>query len=117
MTPAEVPAVAVYAGDTCAFPSYTFQSSASPPTPVDLVAEGWVGWTASWRPAPSSVDAIPLSVDLSLAAVGTIGVSASAAQTRAMGTSGVWDLQAERPGEVRTFLRGATTYLMDVTRD
>lgn len=114
MTPAEVPAVPVYAGDTCVFPSYTFRAGS---TALDLVDEGWTDWTATWRRRASSEESIPLTVDLSQAAAGTISISASAAQTRAMGDAGVWDLQAERPGEVRTFLRGSTLWLLDVSRD
>lgn len=114
MTPAEVPPVAVYAGDTCIFPSYTFKSDTGA---TDLAAEGWTGWAATWRAGVGADTAIPLAVDSTQAAAGIIGVTASAAQTRAMGTGGVWDLQAIRGDEVRTFLRGTTTYRMDVTRD
>lgn len=111
--PTEVPDVPVYAGDTCVFPSYTFQAGTAA---IDLVAEGWTNWTATWRRGTHAEESIPLAVNTAQAASGIIGISASATQTRAMGSAGVWDLQAERPGEVRTFLMGSTTYRQDVTR-
>ena len=113
MIPPEVPAVPVYAGDTCVFPSYTFQEGTAP---IDLTAAGWTDWAASWRWKATEQESIILTVDASRASSGIIDISASADVTRAMGAAGVWDLQATRPGEVRTFLRGSTTYLQDVTR-
>lgn len=115
MIPAEVPPVPVYAGDTCVFPTYTFKTDGG--EPLDLVAEGWTDWTSMWRHKTTATDEpITLSIDISQASSGVLSITASAAQTRLMDGAGVWDLQAERPNEVRTFLRGSTTYLLDVTR-
>ena len=114
MTPAEVPSVAVYAGDTLDFPAYTFSHLG---VPTNLVAEGWTNWSASWRENIFATAFIALAVDSSQAASGQLGLSATSTQTRAMAGSGTWDVQAQRGLEIRTFLRGTTTFMMDVTRN
>lgn len=113
MLPVEVPSVDVYAGDTCVFPTYTFKEAG---VATDLVDAGWGNWTATWRRKISADEAISLRVDVSQASVGLIAITASSEMTRQMDGAGVWDLQAERTDEIRTFLRGVTTYTKDVTR-
>lgn len=114
MLPPEVPPVAVYAGDTCIFPVYTFKESN---IATNLVLAGWTSWVCSWRRKISAVEFIPVTVDAGQADLGIIQLLLSPEQTRAMGGAGVWDLQATRRLEIRTFLRGSTTYLKDVTHD
>jgi len=108
--PAEVPVVLVYAGDDATIGTYTFTENG---TPMDLSA-----WTfrAEWRGSLTSSTAETLDVDTSLAATGTLVVSADAAVTRAMGANGYWDLEGELAGEIRTFVYGRTKYREDVTR-
>lgn len=105
-----VPDVPVYAGDSLTFPAYVFTSSGDP---VDL--SGWV-LTAQWRRNPGSSTVIELTVDASEAGVGRVLLSATPVQTRQMGTAGVFDLQGVLAGEVKTWLRGSTVWLEDVTR-
>jgi hypothetical protein len=114
MSPFIVDAVPIYAGDTAQFPSYTFSADG---VATDFVAEGWSGWEATWRPFAGSEQTIEMTVDTLEANVGVIIVTASAAQTREMGRSGVFDLQAIRNvTEVKTFIAGTTSYSPDVTR-
>lgn len=110
MSPATVPNVEVYAGDSVSFGTYRFLE--------DGVALNLSGYTfeASWRSEPSDATAVVLAVDSSGAASGVIVVSATAAQSRAMGRSGVWDLQGTAGAEVRTFVFGRTSWVEDVTR-
>jgi hypothetical protein len=109
-SPTVVPNVAIYHGDTCVFPTYTFKTDG---TPNDLSA--WT-FTAQWRMTRTSTDALDMTVDSSAAATGSITVSLSAAQTANIWSAGVWDLSGVRGSEVRTFVTGATTYQSDVTR-
>ncbi len=114
MMPATVPAVTVYAGDTCQFDKYTITSGG---VFLNLVAAGWTLWTAQWRSSAVSSFSLPLSVNTDYASTGIITVSATPAQTALMAVNGVWDLQATHTsGVVQTFLRGTTTYVQDVTR-
>jgi hypothetical protein len=109
--PVEVPTLTIYRGDT--FSQQIVIKVAG--VIQDFVAGGWADWVCSWRPYPDAVDEIVLTVDSSLANVSTITISASAANTKLMGRSGVWDLQASRGVEVRTFLVGSTIFEKDVT--
>jgi hypothetical protein len=83
-------------------------------TREDLSTYG--GWAAQWRTAANADEAITLTVDATDAATGVLLISATSAQTRAMGANGVFDIQASTP-EVRTFVRGKTKWTLDVTRD
>lgn len=109
--PPTVYPVDVYAGDTLVFPTYTITDADD--VPMNL--SGWT-FTAQWRHHPHAADAITLTVDTTDAASGVIGISATAAQTRAMKQSGVWDLEGVMGGTVRTFLAGTTVYTQDVSR-
>jgi hypothetical protein len=84
-------------------------------TPINLVAEGWGNWTAQWRPNDSSSDHIDFEVDDSQASQGRIGIFLSAANSLLV-KNGVWDLQATRGEEVKTWIRGEVTHMKDVTR-
>lgn len=110
--PITVPKTPIYRGDSLVL-SYVLKEG-DPAAVIDLVAAGWTSWRAQWRPFVSSDSFVEMTVDTSLANVGRITISASAAQTQNMG-GGVWDLQAERPGEVRTWLRSAVIFTKDVT--
>lgn len=116
MTVPQANPVEVYAGDTLSFPTYRFTETIDGvTTPEDLTA--WIGWTAQWRVNEYSVDAITLAVDITEGANGILTLTATAEQTDAMGTGGMWDVQATHPeAGVRTFLRGTTTWTKDVTR-
>jgi hypothetical protein len=112
--PVTVDTVEVYAGDTITWPTYTLKTSNG--VARDLVAEGWTDWAVQWRATPESPSEVTLDFDGSRLAEGILLVSASPLNTRNMQSAGVWDIQAERNGEVRTFLRGKTKWVQDVTR-
>lgn len=109
--PITVPVVSVYGGDDLTFPTYIIEDPDG--TPVDL--SSWT-WTAQWRQYATSTTAVTLDVDDTDADVGEIIISATAAQTRDMRGSGVWDLQGVLSGTTKTWLVGKTTYVEDVTR-
>jgi hypothetical protein len=110
--PVDIPALPIYRGDTF---SQTFVIKVAGEI-RDLVADGWTDWVSSWRPYPDADEVIVLSVDDSLANVSSLIISASSADTRLMGRAGVWDLQASRGAEIRTWLRGEfSPYEKDVT--
>lgn len=116
--PASVPDVDIYAGDTFEWPALRFLSNGDP---IDLT--DWTDWAATWRPKLGSANSVVLEVDLTDAADGTVKVTASAADTRAMQNYvgeifdgfGYWDLQATKAGVVRTWVRGRTINGEDVT--
>lgn len=112
MLPVQVPDVAIYAGDTVEFPQYSFQGE----NEESLNLSGYT-WRAQWRAAAVSKTAIELEVDDTDAAEGILRVRASSANTAAMNSSGVWDLQATDGDTVTTWLRGKTVLTRDVTRD
>jgi hypothetical protein len=109
--PVRVPAIRIYAGDTVVFPAYRFRDGTG--ALIDL--SQWT-ITASWRRTHSASVAIPLDVDDTDAATGMIRVTASADATETMRAKGVWDLQAEYNGIVKTLVYGVTEYILDVTR-
>jgi hypothetical protein len=111
---AQVPTVAIYAGDSALWPVYTLKTPDN--APRDLAAEGWTGWSAQWRATEDAANAVQLTVDASRANEGIILLAASPAQTATMGGPGVFDVQSERNGEVKTWLRGKTKYTKDITR-
>jgi hypothetical protein len=111
---AQVPTVAIYAGDSALWPVYTIKTPEN--TARDLAAEGWNNWKAQWRAAEGSDIAIELTVDASRANEGMIILSATAEQTAAMGGAGVFDIQSARGSEVKTWVRGKTKYTKDITR-
>lgn len=108
--PAEVPIVFVYAGDDATIGTYTFLENG--------VATDLSAWTfrAHWRRTLDAPTAEELVVDDSLAATGTLTVTAPAAVTRDMDGNGYWDLEGELGGQIRTFVYGRTKYREDVTR-
>lgn len=110
----DVPTVEIYSGDTVTWPTYTFKTDAG--VVRDLVAEGWDDWHAQWRTTVDSGTAIELTLDVSDAANGIIGISATATESAAMGGNGVWDLQATQGDVVKTWVRGKTKWIKDVTR-
>lgn len=108
----------VYAGDDWTFAFQVLEGDdADTATPVDLSA--YSQWTAQWRATTASATAVELAVSLPDPTDGTIIVTATDVQTRTMGTAqapyGVFDVQAALP-EVRTFFRGTTQWIEDVTR-
>ena len=113
--PTTVPVVEIYAGDTFAWPTYTFKNEQG--AVIDLVADGWTNWSAQWRAKANAPEFIQLTVDTTGAATGKISLLAEPEQTRAMNGPGVWDIQAEDGEVVKTWLRGPTKWVGDVTRD
>ena len=102
----------IYAGDTTTFNPIRFLDGV---TPQNL--SSWGSWLAQWRPTPESAAAlIVLTVNSSESNIGVIRVSATGAQTTAMAGPGWWDLQATLSGEVRTWVRGRTNWMQDVSR-
>lgn len=106
---ANAPPVAVYAGDSTSFYTYTFTTGT-----VGMNLTGWT-WQAQWRKNVSVPEFIALDVDSSLASTGVISVSASPAATAAMDGPGVWDLQGTNGTQVKTWVAGVTTFTKDVT--
>lgn len=108
-----VPTITLYGGDTAIWPTYTFTDGQGHPR--NLVTEGWGSWEAQWRPRAESSSSVHLSVDASNAANGVIKISCSAVDTGSMLTGGIWDLQATNGSTVKTWLRGKTKLVRDVT--
>lgn len=117
--PARVPFEDVVAGDSWS-KQYELRKrdkvDSTVTLPMHFVDEGWTDWMAMWRHLPTSQHAIVLAVDASSANDGILIVSATPAQTRDMGESGVWDLQATRGAEVKTWLSSGFNWESDVTR-
>lgn len=82
---------------------------------VDLTS-GWSGWIAQWRPTASARSVQTIAVDTTNAATGVLVLSLTGAQTGAMGSDGVWDLQATpTSGQPVTWVRQQTTWEQGVT--
>lgn len=114
--------VPIYAGDAVNFFN-EFAFFDDDGEPLDLVADGWGTWAATWRPSPESNQSVELDVDTSDAPSGIIRVSATGAKTRQIQDLvtrrdhfGAWDLQAIKDSAPRTWLYGRTTHQEDVTR-
>jgi hypothetical protein len=109
--------IPIYRGDSLVR-SYRFRDEATRDV-LDLEAAGWTSWRVQWRPAEDWPEFVELTVETSAASVGVITVAATHAQTETM-RAGVWDLQATRTvsgtPEVRTWIRGTTTFEGDVTK-
>ena len=114
MKPASVPiAVEIYAGDDVTFPGFVIKDSLG--SPIDL--SSYTGWAAEWRKRATDTTPLSLTVDATQANVGRLQLSADSETTRAMGASGVWDVQAtSATGDTQTFLYGTTRWREDVTR-
>lgn len=107
----------VYAGDAWS-QSFEFGEYTDPADEDTWVAEdlsSFGSWSAQWRVTADAETSISLTVDATDAANGVVVVAASSAQTREMGASGVFDIQAGTPS-VRTFIRAKTKWRLDVTR-
>jgi hypothetical protein len=109
--PPIVPILKIYAGDTFT-QSFVFETDG---VPRNLVAEGWGSWLAQIRVMPESTTSVPFVIDTTQASVGRITLSLTAATTATL-VGDVFDLQATRTGEVRTFLQGSLTVSKDVSR-
>jgi hypothetical protein len=112
--PADVPTVKVYAGDTNLWPVYVIKDLDN--NPRNLVAEGWTDWQAQWRVDDTDTNALPLVVDVSRTDEGMLMIYATPEVSRAMGSNGIWDIQAVNDEQVKTWLRGKTKWVEDVTR-
>ena len=85
--------------------------------PVDLVAAGWTGWRAQWRPAAGSATVLAIDVNTTSAASGVLVLSMDGARTGQMGGPGVWDLEAKDSSDrTVTWCEGDTAWEQDVTR-
>lgn len=111
--PVTVPNIKVYQGDTFTA-SYIF-NDATTNLPLNLVTEGWTSWSAQWRPSSPSTESVTFVVDATYASTGRIIVTAPPTSTRLV-KDGVWDLQATRGSEVKTWIRGRVEGIGDVTR-
>jgi hypothetical protein len=111
--PIVVPTATPYRGDTFVM-SYVFKSG-DPLTPIDFVDEGWDDWKAQFRTSEDATDFIEFTIDDAEADQGRINLSMTATQTVDL-TNGVWDLQATRGAELRTWIRGNLKVIEDVTR-
>jgi hypothetical protein len=111
--PATSPVVQIYAGDTYT-QRYIFKDSAG--DPIDLVAEGWDEWKAQYRATRPAVDFYDFTVDDTDADEGVIVVSMSKETTKKLTHNGVWDLQASKGAELKTWVTSDVQVEMDVTR-
>lgn len=112
--PIQVPDIPVYRGDSVSM-SYILKEG-EPPAAINLVESGWDNWSAQWRPFVNSPKYVDFLVDMSGAELGRITLSLTPEQTASLG-NGVWDLQAHRSGEVRTWISGGIVFQKDVTDD
>lgn len=111
--PITVPTITPYRSDTLVM-TYVFKDG-DPLTPIDLVADGWGSWKAQFRPSEDSATYLEFAIDTTDADQGKVNLSLTATQTADL-TSGVWDLQAVRGEEVRTWIRGNVKMIEDVTK-
>lgn len=103
----------IYRGDDSLPLRITLTDAAEP---LDLT--GWGGWRAQWRRRVRDSHYVDLTVTVTDPSAGLVEVSVSAAQSRGINSSGVWDLQATTPdGLRRTLVRGQIEWEWDVTRD
>lgn len=108
--PTEIPAVDVYSGDNLTL-EYRFRDDVDAPMDVS----GYT-FTAQWRPSTSADRSVPFTVDQTQTAVGVIVLSMTGEQTASMRGGGVFDVQGVDGATVKTFLRGSTRWVQDVTR-
>ena len=106
MFPPRVPTFELYAGDDFS-QTLRFTENGSPKN-----LSAWTDWKAQWRAG----DVIQnFDVDDSQAGDGLIALSLDGAQTREMEPAGVWDVQANLDGIVKTWAAGSTIWRIDVT--
>lgn len=103
-------ALTVYAGDD--FEKYLLLQDPSG-MPLDLST--WKGIKGQWRPTATSTEYVPFKIYIDRAKCGLLKLALSAKATRAM-RSGVWDIQGEHDGKVKTLLYGRLEWSQDVTR-
>jgi len=111
--PATSPVVQIYAGDTYT-QTYLFKDSAG--DPIDLVDEGWEDWKAQYRTSRPAITAYDFTVNDTDADQGILVVSMSKEDTAKLVYEGVWDLQAVRGAELKTFITSVVEVEKDVTR-
>lgn len=112
MVPARIEAWRIYAGDDA---QVTLTLTVDG-VPADL--SGWGEWRAAWRVRPGVGVPVELVVDVSRVSEGVVVVRVPGALSAVDGgvvRSGVWDLQARREGETKTFVRGSVEWVGDVT--
>jgi hypothetical protein len=106
----------MYAGDDFAL-QFTLLDKPRAAGGVPQDHSGWT-FTAQWRNRATDAADVAFAVDQTGAAGGVVILSLTPAQTRAIATSGVFDLQGVAgDGTVKTFLTGVTIWREDVTRD
>ena len=102
----------VYAGDYCALE--IFLKTGDSPTDIS----GYTNFRSQWRKSWS--DTVSVDLEVSLERDASSVVIAIPGELSAVDggvvRSGVWDLQAENDGVVRTFVRGKVFWRGDVTR-
>ena len=99
------------------WPGFTITIKDDQDQPIDLPAAGWANWRAQFRPQRGSAQVVDLTVDVSQAASGIIGVSASSVKTQQMGGSGKFDLIADDgAGEPWPWVEGDIDWVQGVTR-
>jgi hypothetical protein len=100
-----------YRGDSYAL-RLTFETPAGEVMPMP--AEGW---SAQVRKdlEPSRGTQAEFTVDASQATTGVVEISLTPAQTAVL-EAGVWDIQCDDAGTVRTYLRGSVKFEGNVTR-
>ena len=111
MLPIVLDAVGVYRGDDVIIADCTFQQPAGVAMNLSTSA-----WSAQWRLKSDSENFVALQVDATQANLGRILIQANSAATSLMTARGVWDLQATLNGVVKTWVRGSTVLVKDVTR-
>jgi hypothetical protein len=101
--------------------SAAFRMTVQPDPDVDVTVpedlSAYTDFASQWRASRPSTTAIDLTVDVTDVATGLIVVRATGAQTRAMGASGGFDIEAiGTDGEPRTFVEAKTRWSLDYTR-
>lgn len=108
----------VTAGDTLTV-QLEFDEPVDPELPDgDRQPTNLTGWkfAAQWRPNEVDSRVIAFSVNETSLATGVVVLTMTSAQTAAMQTDGVYDVQGTNGAQVRTFWKERTVLTLDVTR-
>lgn len=112
--PNAAPELMIYAGDT--FSQEFVFLDATTGEPIDLDEAGWDNWEAQYREDRYAREFEAFTIDSSAADEGSITISMTAEETAKLRERGVWDMQATKGDEVRTFVTSFVYVEQDVTR-
>lgn len=118
--PIDVGCFSIYRGDSWVSPPVRLHETLPNGSAQPVDASGWA-FRAQLRSGREVLDVaidyveVPAAGDLPAAVAFTLSLTPE--QTRSLKGGGVWDLEGTRDGVVRTWLRGTTRLVEDVTRD